>query len=89
MDKRLSANMSMKNVLKDKCYDGSRIDDKFTVTGRDGYQIFTIEGWAYSGVYDLYNAKGELLFGGFRQFLRHSGTDPLCFRLYHLGCFRQ
>lgn len=52
-------------------------DGGFAVEGQWGYSMHEID---YAGVYDLYNAEGELIFGGFNKFFT---IDGLFF--FHFG----
>lgn len=49
-------------------YDYFEMQDEYIIAGRDGNYNY----WAgseYDGAYDLFNKQGELLIGGFREFL--------------------
>lgn len=63
------------NVIIDANYCNFKVQSDFILAGRDGYNFPDDDdedySWScpnFSGVYDLYNKKGELLIGGFREF---------------------
>ena len=59
-------------VIIDPKYDCYKIQDGFILAGRDGHMLHhdgTSYGSDYSGDYDLYTPNGELIFGGFKEFI--------------------
>lgn len=62
-------------------YDCIQVAKKFILAGRDGGFIGESDSYddKYDGVFDLYNHDGELLFGGFREFLYDSENKVFAF----------